>query len=94
MNESDTICVGDIEGHPVIYVPYRDIVFCKNTSVKVCRIEAALSSSNDKDEIPEKNLTIYKSHIFVTFGCLTTTKTNVRAMLGKINKIKPKNKKQ
>ena len=69
--------VGKIEGHDVLYIPEKHIVFCKNTAVPVPLLEGILDSSLSKHNIPEKNLTITKHNGVIKLGCLCTTESNL-----------------
>lgn len=68
--------VGEVQGYDVLYIPEKDLIFCKNTAVKLPIIEKAIKSNLDKTEVPEKNLTIIKNGNVISFGCLTTTISN------------------
>ena len=70
--------VGKIQGHDVIYIPSKDVIFCKNTAVKFSVIEKIIRSNLERGEIPEKNLTIIKDNGTVSLGCLTTKTNNSR----------------
>lgn len=87
---SETVKVGEIQGCDVLYIPEKDIIFCKNTAIKVSLIVGALKSNMSVEEIPEKNLTIIKDNGTVTLGCLTTTMTNCKEIIREITKIKSK----
>ena len=65
--------VGEIQGYDVVYIPSKDVIFCKNTAVKFSVIEKIIRSDLERSEIPEKNLTIIKDNGTVSLGCLTTT---------------------
>ena len=80
--------VGEISGNDVIYIPERDTIFCKNTAVKFPIIERIIRGTNDKGEIPEKNLTITKDNGIVHLGCLTTTIENCLDIRRRVNKLK------
>lgn len=80
--------VGTIGGYDVIYVEERDSLYCKNTAVKFPVIERIIKGSLNRDEIPEKNLTITKDNGTVTLGCLTTTMENCLAIRRSVLKIK------
>ena len=80
--------VGYIENYPVIYVKDRDILFCKNTTVKYPLIKQIFDSGEDKHRIEEKSLTITKEAHFVTLGCLVTDKANCKTILKNTKKIK------
>lgn len=70
------IKVGEIENYDVLYIPEKDVIFCKNTVVKYSVIKRIVKSSNSRDEIPEKELVITKDSNIIHFGCLTTTISN------------------
>ena len=40
--------VGEIQGYPVVYIPEKDSIFCKNTIVKYPIIERIVLSSKGK----------------------------------------------
>ena len=80
--------VGEINGNKVVYVPEKNIIFCKNTAVKFPIIERIIRNGMDKGEIPEKNLTIIKDNGIVHLGCLTTTMENCLNIRRRINKLK------
>lgn len=82
------LVVGNIEGHDVIYVPEKNILFCKNTIVSYPIIERIVRSANSRDEIPEKNLTIHKDGDFINFGCLHTTIGNCMEIRRNVKKLK------
>ena len=80
--------VGEIQGHDVIYIPSKDVIFCKNTAIKFSIIEKIIRSNLERSEIPEKNLTITKDNGIVHLGCLTTTMENCLNIRRRINKLK------
>lgn len=80
--------VGYIENYPVIYVKDKDILFCKNTTVKYLIMKEIFYSGIDRHKIEEKSLTITKESQFVTFGCLVTDKNNCKTILTNIKKIR------
>lgn len=80
--------VGEIQGHNVIYIPSKDVIFCKNTAVKFSVIEEIIRSNLERSEIPEKNLTIIKDNGIVSLGCLTTTMTNCLNIRKRVRKQK------
>lgn len=80
--------VGEIQGHDVIYIPSKDVIFCKNTAVKFSVIEKIIRSNLERSEIPEKNLTIIKDNGIVSLGCLTTTMTNYLNIRKRVRKQK------
>lgn len=82
--------VGEIEGYDVLYIPEKDIIFCKNTSIKFPVIEKIVTGSLSKDSIPEKKLTITKDDKTVYLGCLTTTINNCLTIQKNVRKLKRK----
>lgn len=82
------IKIGEIQGYDVLYIPEKDMVFCKNTAVKLSVLDRIVKDSKDIGEIPEKNLTIIKDNGTLTFGCLTTTYAAYKQMKKEINKLK------
>lgn len=80
--------VGEINGNEVVYIPEKDVIFCKNTAVKFPVIERIIRNREDKGEIPEKNLTITKDNGVVHLGCLTTTMENCLDIRRRVNKLK------
>ena len=84
----DRYVVGEIQGYDVIYIPEKDIVFCKNTAIKLSVLDKAVKSHTISSTIEEKNLTITKDNSTLCLGCLTTTLDNYRAMKRKISKLK------
>ncbi len=79
--------VGQIDVYPVYYIPEKDIIFCKNTSVKFNLLKRLYLSSMDKEYIEDKDLTIEKEEFFVKFGCLITDKSNCNLIIKNIKKI-------
>ena len=84
----EKIVVGNIQGYDVIYVPEKDCVFCKNTTLPLRIMLDVLKGSSDRVEVPEKNLVIKSSESSVDMGCLSTTKENLRNIKRTISKIK------
>lgn len=80
--------VGEIQGHDVVYIPSKDVIFCKNTAIKFSMIEKIIRSNLEKYEIPEKNLTIIKDNGTVSLGCLTTTMANCLDIRKRVRKQK------
>lgn len=80
--------VGEIQGHDVIYIPSKDVIFCKNTAIKFSIIEKIIRSNLERCEILEKNLTIIKDNGIVHLGCLTTTMENCLNIRRRISKLK------
>lgn len=84
---AERVKIGEIQGYDVLYIPEKDVVFCKNTAVKVSVLDRIVKSSMDVGEIPEKNLAITKDNGTITFGCLTTTLDAYKQMKREINKL-------
>ena len=80
--------VGEIQGHDVIYIPSKDVIFCKNTAIKFSIIEKIIRSNLERCKIPEKNLTIIKDNGTVSLGCLTTTMANCLDIRKRVRKQK------
>lgn len=76
--------LGSIQGYDVIYIPEKDILFCKNTAVKRKWIEDALNSNLARIKIEEKDLVITKDKNLITLGCLHLTKQQAIEILNKI----------
>lgn len=85
--------VGEIQGYPVLYIQEKDVVFCKNTVCRVSDLKRLIESPYERELLEEKNLSIVKMGSSIDFGCLTTTKENVRAIEREIKKIKSQCKK-
>ena len=80
--------VGRIEGHDVIYVPERDILFCKNTTMPYKVMKAALlDDPTDRLEL-KKDLTMTRDGEIIRLACLTTNIENCIEINKKIKKIK------
>ena len=79
--------VGKIQGYDVIYIPEKDIVFCKNTVVNYINTDRAINSSMSRDNVDNK-LTITKDNGMIYLGCLNTTRSNVSKILNQIKVIK------
>lgn len=85
--------IGTIQGYPVLYLPERDLVFCKNTIVPYQVLYDAYNSGIDRVEYKEKNLIMnFFSHEII-LGCLTTNVEDFQKMIKTIKKIK-RNEKQ
>lgn len=80
--------VGKIEGHDVIYVPEKDILFCKNTTMPYQVMKAALLDNPiDRMEL-KKDLTMTVNEGIVQLACLTTNIENVKEINKNIKQIK------
>lgn len=86
------IKVGTIQSYDVMYVPEKDMVFCKNTICRVSDLKKAISSPLNREYIEEKDLSIVKDNGVIYFGCLTTSKQNVQEIEQEINKLKKSKK--
>ena len=84
------IIVGEIEEFDVIYVPEKDVLFCKNTTIPYKRIKKAVDSNIDKEEL-KSNLTMYIDRGSVQLGCLTTTLENIKQIDLNIKKVRKQN---
>ena len=83
-----SVKVGEIQGYDVIYVPEKDVIFCKNTTLSFPLIERIVRGSMDRTSIPEKELVIIKNDNVVHLGCLTTTMENCLEIRKQVNKLK------
>ena len=80
--------VGQIDGYDVIYVPEKDMVFCKNTTCKYQNIkEALLKSPLERNRVEDK-LPTFKNGSVIELGCLVTTKSNILLINNNIKQIK------
>ena len=74
----EQIVVGEIEGYDVLYIPERDIVFCKNTTIPYKVLKRILFEDTvDRVEL-KKDLMFYSNKNSISFGCLTTTLENCK----------------
>lgn len=82
------IIVGKIESYDVIYVPEKDILFCKNTTMpySVMRL-ALLDSPVDRMEL-KSDLVMTRTGDVVQLACLTTNIENIKEINKQIKKIK------
>lgn len=83
-----SVKVGKIGIYDVLYIPEKDIIFCKNTTIKYPLIRKIIKSSLDRTEIPEKELVIIKDNNIIHLGCLTTTLENCENISREIRKYK------
>jgi hypothetical protein len=80
--------VGKIEGYDVIYLPEKDLVFCKNTTMPYEAMKVSLFD-NPLDRLKlKKDLTMTKDGCIVHMACLTTNIENCIEINKKIKKIK------
>lgn len=84
----EKIQIGYIEDYPVLYLPEKDLIFCKNTIVPYEVLLNAFNSGIDRIEYEEKNLVMYFLKNEITLGCLKTNPENFRDMIKTIKKIK------
>ena len=86
--------VGQINGYDVIYVPEKDVLFCKNTACKYDHLkEALLDSPLERNRVEDKVPT-FKNDSIVEIGCLNTTKSNILLINNNIKKIKHERKRR
>lgn len=86
--EKDKYEVGIVEGYPVFYIPKKDVLFCKNTSVKYSLLKQLYDSPFTKERIEEKSLDVVKDEFFIRFGCLNTNRTNCKLIINNIKKLR------
>ena len=86
----DKIEVGKIEEYPVLYIPSRNLCFCKNTIVRVRDVEDVLASNLSRQRIERSNLPVSKDDNIITFGCLTTSIDNLHNIKKEILKHEQK----
>lgn len=79
--------VGEIQGYDVLYLPERDCVFCKNTVLPLSKVIETLKSPYDRVEIPGKNMVVLLSDFQVEFGCLCTTRENIKSIHKQIKQL-------
>lgn len=82
------IKVGSIGNYDVIYIPEKDVVFCKNTALKLSILDKIIKSGLCMTEIPEKNLTVTIDGNVIHLGCLTLTKDMYNKMKANIKRLK------
>lgn len=71
------IIVGKIEHHDVLYLPEKDLVYCKNTVFPYKLMEEHLiKSSCDRIKIKE-DFIITKQQSSIKLSCLNTTSSNI-----------------
>lgn len=80
--------VGSIEGNDVVYIPEKDILFCKNTTIPYKQMKYVLFEQHKERVVLKKDLMFSLSENIVTLGCLTTTLENCENINKKIKKIK------
>lgn len=77
--------IGNIQGYDVIYIPEKQILFCKNTAVPQKFLEEAVYGNLERYNIPQKNLVIRKDGSIIEFGCLRTTMEHAKNILANIH---------
>ena len=80
--------VGSIEGYDVIYIPEKDVIFCKNTTIPYKQMRYILFEQRTDRVQLKKDLMFYLDKNIVTLGCLTTTLENCEYINKNIKKIK------
>lgn len=79
--------IGSIEGHNVIYVEEKDIVFCKNTTVPYSILKRVFKNTLTKQQLKE-DLYYTTDGFNITLGCLSTNKREYQEFIKNIEKIK------
>jgi len=79
--------VGEIEGHNVIYIEGKDIVFCKNTAVPYKVIKDAFQKKQSRQQLKE-DLYYISDGFNITLGCLNTNRDDFKKFIKNIEKIK------
>lgn len=86
----EKIIVGKIEHHDVLYLPEKDLVYCKNTVFPYKLMEEHLiKSSLDKIKIKE-DFVITKHGNSIKLSCLNTTLNNIKNINKNIKKWQKK----
>jgi len=80
--------VGKIEGYDVIYLPEKDMLFCKNTTMPYKVMKAALIDDPLDRLNLKKGLTMTKDGSIIHLACLTTNIENCIEINKKNKKIK------
>ena len=80
--------VGSIEGNDVIYIPEKDILFCKNTTIPYKQMKYVLFEQYKERVLLKKDLMFYSNKNSISFGCLTTTLENCKLINKNIKKHK------
>ena len=84
----EKVTVGKIQGFPVLYIPSRGLLFCKNTIVPFEEMRKVLHAPTAKHRIERSNLNITKMDNIIELGCLTTTVTNLIQIEKQINGLR------
>jgi hypothetical protein len=83
-----SIVVGKIEEYDVLYIPEKDVLFCKNTTVSYDLLKAALIDRKfDRTQL-KADLVLSVDSEIVTLGCLNTNLENCESIYQTIKKIK------
>lgn len=77
--------IGNIQGYDVVYIPEKEILFCKNTAVPYNLLKEAVYGNLERYNIPQKNLIIRKDSSIIEFGCLRTTIEHAKEILANIH---------
>ena len=81
--------VGKIQDHDVIYVPEKDILFCKNTTMPYSVMRLALIDSPvDRLELKSDLVMTRGENGVIQMACLTTNIENIKEINKQIKKIK------
>lgn len=80
--------VGNIQGYDVIYVPEKDMIFCKNTIVRYVDLNRALFKSTLDRECVQDKLSVVKDKDIVYLGCLTVSRDTILQIKSNIKQIK------
>lgn len=84
----DKIEVGKIEEHPVLYLPEKDLLYCKKVVFPYKTLEEALIESTlERIEIKE-DFIITKKGNSIQLACLTTSISNITLINKNIKKYK------
>ena len=84
----EKIEVGQIEEYPVLYIPEKDLLYCKKVVFPYKTLEEALINSTlERIELRE-DLIITKKDSSVQLACLTTSISNIKLIHKTIKKYK------
>ena len=79
--------IGSIEGHNVIYIEEKDIVFCKNTAMSYATLKRVFKNALTRQQLKE-DLYYTTDGFNITLGCLSTNKREYQEFIKNIEKIK------
>ena len=79
--------IGKIQGCEVIYIPEKQLIFCKNTILPLNKVLEILKSPEQRTFIPEKKMWITKDEGTISFGCLTSTTDNIKLIHKNVKRI-------